>query len=163
MPFITVKIVPPARLVAKRFERLRRKIPLISLQRLYDAAVAIRHVMKEPGKPISHPVHWDSPRQRKAFFATDGFRRGIPTRRTDEYIRAWQVIKIEHGYDVGNPLAHARYIGGTPKSIRRQSRIHRGRWNLLKTTIDRVVGKLPRKVRESLKITARREGFRTKD
>jgi hypothetical protein len=163
MPFITVKIVPPARLVAKRFERLRRKIPLVALKRLYDAAVAIRHTMKEPGAPISYPVHWDSVKQRKAFFASDGFGRGIPTKRTDEYIHAWQVIKIANGYDVGNPLSHARYIGGTPRSIRRQSRIHRGRWNLLKPTIDRVIGKLPKKVRESLKITARREGFRTKD
>jgi len=163
MPFLSIKITPPARLVQKRFERLRRKIPLISRQRMYDTAVAIRKVMKEPGEKPTYPIKWDSVKQRKAFFASDGFGRGIPTKRSGEYTKGWQVIKTETGYDVGNPLAHSKYIGGTARSVRRQSNIHRGRWNLFRDAIDRFIGKLPKKVKESLQTIARQEGFRTKE
>jgi len=162
MPFLSLKITPPAKLVAKRFERLRRKVPLISRKRMYDAAVAIRKIMKQPGKRPTYPIQWDTDRQRKAFFASDGFGRGIPTTRSGEYTKAWEVIKAENGYDVGNPLTHAKYIGGTPRSVNRQSRIHRGRWNLFKEAIDRTIKRLPKKVKESLQQIARQEGFRTK-
>ena len=163
MPFLSIKIIPPATIVAKRFERLRKKIPLVSRQRLYDAAVQIRKTMKEPGKGPVYPIQWDTERQRKAFFATDGFGRGIPTRRSDEYIRGWKVIKQEDGYDVGNPLTHAKYIGGTARSTRRQSKIHRGRWNLFKVVKDKVIKRLPITVKRVLKEIARKEGFGVKD
>lgn len=161
MPFLSIKITPPAKLVAKRLERLRRKIPLISKDRLYRAAVEIRRQMKEPGAPITYPVQWDSEKQRKAFFASDGFGRGIPTKRSGEYTKAWQIIKREDGYDVGNPLAHARYIGGTARS-RRQSRIHKGRWSIFLDVKDRVLAKLPKAVKEALQQIARQEGFKVK-
>ena len=162
MPFLSLKITPPARLIRKRFERLRRQIPLISRKKLYGAAVAIRHEMKQPGAKPDYPIKWDSLKQRKAFFASDGFGRGIPTKRGGEYTKGWQVIRTETGYDVGNPLAHARYIGGTAKNTSRQSRIHRGRWNLFQVVKDKVLAKLQKAVKESLQQLARQEGFRTK-
>lgn len=162
MPFLSVKIIPPAQLIQKRFERLRRQIPLVSRKRMYDAMVAIRHQMKQPGAKPNYPIPWDSPGQQKVFFASDGFGRGIPTRRSNDYIKGWQVIRTENGYDVGNPLAHAKYIGGTARSTSRQSRIHRGRWNLFKVVKDKVIAKLPKAVKESLQQIARQEGFRTK-
>lgn len=162
MPFLSVKLTPPARLVQRRFENLRRKIPLVSRKRMYDAAVAIRHEMKRPGAKPSGPIQWDSPKQRQAFFASEGFGAGIPTKRNSEYIRGWQVIRSENGYDVGNPLAHAKFIGGTARSTRRQSRIHRGRWNLFKVVKDKILAGLPKAVRESLQTIARQEGFGTK-
>jgi len=161
MPFLSLKITPPARLIQKRFENLRRQIPLVSRKRMYDAAVAIRHEMKQPGAKPDYPIPWDSPKQQKAFFASDGFGRGIPTKRSDEYIKGWQVIRAENGYDVGNPLAHAKHIGGTARSTSRQSRIHRGRWNLFKVVKDRVLAKLPKAVKEALQQIARQEGFKT--
>lgn len=163
MPFLSQKITPPATLVARRFERLRKKIPLVSRKRLYDAAVAIRSRMKEPGKKPVHPIQWDTPKQRRAFFASDGFGRGIPTRRSNEYVRNWKIQRQEDGYDVGNPLTHAKYIGGTARSTRRQSRIHRGRWNLFKAVKDKVIKKLPKTVKRVLKEIARQEGFGVKD
>ena len=162
MPFLSVKITPPAGLVQKRFERLRRKIPIVSRKRMYDAAVAIRHEMKQPGAKPEYPIQWDSVKQRKAFFATDGFGRGIPTKRSGETAKGWQVIRTEAGYDVGNPLAHAKFIAGTARSTSRQSRIHRRRWNLFKIVKDKELAKLPKAVKESLQQTARQEGFRTK-
>ena len=163
MPFLSLKITPPSTLVAKRFERLRRKIPIVSRLRLYKAAVAIRHAMKQPGKPPTYPIQWDTPKQRRAFFASDGFGRGIPTKQTGEYTKGWQVIKQVDGYDVGNPLAHSKYIGGSARSKRRQSKIHRGRWPLLVEVKDKVISKLPKAVKRVLKEIARREGFGVKD
>jgi len=166
MPFLSIKITPPARLVARRFERLRRKIPVVSRKRLYDAAVYIRSQMKQEGDPVVYPIRWDSVKQRKAFFASDGFGSGIPTRRSGEYQKNWQVIKSEgdDGYDVGNPLAHSKYIGGTARSVNRQSRIHKGRWPLFKEVIEKALYKYlrPKAIVEVLRTIARNEGFRTK-
>lgn len=162
MPWVSFE-TQGIQLVRKGLERLRRKVPLVSRQRIYDAMVKIRRIMKEPGLPPTYPIHWDSTRQRKAFFATDGFGRGIPTRRTGAYQRAWQIIKTDNGYDVGNPLSHSIYLAGTARSGRRQSRIHRGRWPLFVNAINKVIGKLPRAVREGLKQTARQIGFRVED
>ena len=170
MPWLSIKIDPPAQIVAKRFERLRKAIPLIGRQRMYDAAVAIRKKMKETGKPVTYPIQWDTERQRKAFFATKGtFDRGyngpskIPTKRTGEYTKAWKVIPVEDGYDIGNPLSHSKYIGGSVRSTKRQSRIHRGRWNLFKDVVDSTVKRLPKTVKRYLTQIARREGFRVKE
>jgi len=124
--------------------------------------------MKVPGKKVKYPIKWDTEKQRKAFFASDGFGRGIPTKRTGEYQKGWKVFPVvgspaDVGYDVGNPLSHSKYIGGTARSTRRQSRIHQGRWNLFKEAIDRVVKRLPITMKRSLKLIARQEGFRTKE
>jgi hypothetical protein len=51
---------------------------------------AKRVLRVKPGKP-KYPIKWKSERQRRAFFATDGFGRGIPTKRTDVMIDAWDV------------------------------------------------------------------------
>lgn len=119
--------------------------------------------MKEPGSKSKRPIQWDSTKQRKAYFASDGFGGGIPTKRDGGYTKGWQVIRTVDGYDVGNPLAHAKFIGGTARSTRAQSRIHRGRWNLFKDAITRFIGKLPKAVRTNIAVVARQVGFRTKE
>ena len=47
-------------------------------------------LQQEPG-PVSYPIRWTSERQRKAFFATKGFGRGIPYKRTGKLAKAWVV------------------------------------------------------------------------
>ena len=159
MPWLSLRSNVP--IVQKKFERLRRKIPLISRKRIYDAMVEIRHQMKVPGQKPSYPIQWDSDRQRKAFFASDGFGHGIPTQRSGAYTKAWMVSRVgDQGYDVGNPLAHAKFIGGTARSGRTQSRIHRGRWPLFYLVINSVLVKFPKKVKDSIVTIARHEGFR---
>lgn len=125
--------------------------------------VNIRKAMKQPGSKPTYPIQWDSDRQRKAYFASNGFGGGIPTRRGREYIKGWQVIRTEAGYDVGNPLTHAKYIGGTARSGRTQSKIHRGRWPLFVDAVTKYLGKLPKAVRNGIKTIARHEGFRTSE
>ena len=163
MPWLSLEL-KNAKFVRQGLEKLRRNIPLVGRKRIYDALVEIRRIMKEPGDPVTYPIKWDSTKQRKAFFASNGFGKGIPTVRTGKYQRAWTIHKVGNvGYDLGNPLAHAKYIGGTLRSERRQSKIHRGRWNVLRFAVMGVLGKVPKKVYEVLKLTARQAGFRTKD
>jgi hypothetical protein len=50
-----------------------------------------RTLRREPG-PVVYPFLWASDKQRRAFFATDGFGSGIPYRRTRRYIHSWHVI-----------------------------------------------------------------------
>jgi hypothetical protein len=72
---------------------------------------------KVPARP-SYPIQWASVKQRKAFFASNGFDRGIPTVRTGEYAKAWNVVFQGFGRNDGgviqleNDRPEARYIGG---------------------------------------------------
>lgn len=49
-----------------------------------------RRLAQIPGA-VKYPIRWTSERQRRAFFATDGFGRGIPTRRTGR-VAQWGVF-----------------------------------------------------------------------
>ena len=70
-----------------------------------------------PGKP-NYPIKWASAKQRKAFFASNGFGRGIPTVRTGAYAAAWNVVMQGFGradasvIQLENNRPEARYIGG---------------------------------------------------
>lgn len=48
-----------------------------------------------PG-PAKKPIQWTSEKQRKAFFATDGFGHGIPYKRTGRLPAAWRVETVSH-------------------------------------------------------------------
>jgi hypothetical protein len=130
------------------------RVEKASLLTLYIAAQNVRDEMKEEGKPIVYPVQWDSTAQRKKFFATDGFGRGIPTKRTGGGVNAWKAIRTQDGAETSNPLSHIVFISG-----RRQSRIHRGRWKLFHIAVDFVLSKLPDKLRSNVIATIREQGF----
>lgn len=135
---------------------LANKVVKSALQEVWIAANDINNEMREPGKPIVYPVQWDSEKQRRAFFATDGFGRGIPTKRTGQGVGAWRAIKTENGADVFNPLSHIVFING-----RRQSRIHRGRWKQFHLVVVKVFERLPTNLLLRLKATIEEQGFRT--
>lgn len=156
MPQITLR-VKGAKVVRKGLENLRTKWPLVSRQRLYDAAREIVRRMKKPGKNITYPVQWDSDKQRRAYFATDGFGHGIPYTRTGKHQAGWKVLKTKAGdYIAVNKSLVAKYISGGADGLG-QSKIHEGRWTLLRDAVDIVVRRLPKAVRNSLAIVARRE------
>lgn len=50
---------------------------------------ALARLQQIPGAP-RYPIRWTTERQRKAFFATDGFGRGIPTRRSGQIAGKWK-------------------------------------------------------------------------
>lgn len=53
----------------------------------------IPQLQEEPG-PVVYPIMWTSERQRKAFFATDGFGAGIPTRRAGRTRMGWMLVGL---------------------------------------------------------------------
>lgn len=91
------------------------------LQRAYRGEVqritnkALRELKAQPGPP-RYPIRWKTARQRRAFFATDGFGRGIPTQRTGALSRGWQVDYTQSGLsgqvEIYNDADHARYVQG---------------------------------------------------
>jgi len=59
----------------------------------------LNELQTEPG-PTVHPIEWTSEKQRKAYFATDGFEHGIPYQRTGALAKAWQISKQGFGLNV---------------------------------------------------------------
>lgn len=79
------------------------------------ANAALREITRVPGPPV-YPIRWKSQRQRKAFFASRGFGRGIPTRRNYELLRGWHV-ELEKTPDGGmvsleNPVPYMVFVQG---------------------------------------------------
>lgn len=79
------------------------------------AAQALRALRDIPNKP-RYPIRWTSERQRRAFFASKGFGRGIPTRRTGRIARDWEVVVIASTdgalIALSNPHPEAKFIHG---------------------------------------------------
>lgn len=121
---------------------------------LYEVATAIRDRMREEAPPPKRPIRWDSDKQRRAFFATNGFGGGIPHKRTHKYRNAWTTRRITAGVTLSNKHRAAGAIGGVPKTGW-QSKIHRGTWNYFPKVFAQEIAKLPRIVIENLRIEFR--------
>lgn len=91
----------------------------VLLEEVNDATEdeALAELGFKPGNVV-YPIQWQSERQRRAFFATNGFGAGIPYRRTDDYINAWD-IELRKTSDnridwiISNDDPKARYVGGS--------------------------------------------------
>lgn len=134
-------------------------VPAAGLYGLNATAKRIQRRMKVPGKPITYPVNWDSVRQMIAYFASNGFGEGIPSRRKGRYEEGWQVRGIPNGVELGNRERSARFIGGLPSGNdlspgKKQSNIHKGRWPRLRPVVDEEVKQLPQDVIDRLRIEA---------
>jgi hypothetical protein len=85
----------------RQTQNLRRRI-LVKLQ-------------TEPGSP-RYPIRWKSQKQRRAFFATNGFGGGIPHVRTHGYVNAFEIeiLDTNNGglFQIVNPYPGAQFIGG---------------------------------------------------
>lgn len=62
------------------------------MQEVYDdyKPVILQKLQEIPGAP-KYPLEWTSEKQRRAFFASDGFGRGIGAPRTGEIPQAWDM------------------------------------------------------------------------
>jgi len=119
--------------------------------------------MREPGKPVTYPVQWDSEKQRKAFFATDGFGNGIPYVRKGDYESGWKKAELPNGWSISNDHP-AGAIGGTLKGTSSlfaqggqalsswQSKIHRGRWKSFLVVATQHISEMPKRIIERLKV-----------
>ena len=70
------------RRVLQSGRRLGDYFARLSDRRVREAVEGAREELSIPAPEPTYPIQWDSERQRRAFFATDGFGRGIPTERT---------------------------------------------------------------------------------
>jgi hypothetical protein len=118
---------------------------------LVQLATNVKERMSEEGKPVRYPVQWDSERQRRAFFATNGFGKGIPYRRTNRYRLGWDLERGRFGARLSN-RSPAGAIGGLPSGW--QSRIHRNRWPHLLTVLFDELAQVPADVSNRLKVVA---------
>lgn len=75
----------------------------------------LKQLRTEPG-PVKYPIQWSSDKQRKAYFATNGFGNGIPYKRTGKLVKAWRVefVKSSDGLTLvaENPVKSAKYVIG---------------------------------------------------
>ncbi len=147
-----------AELVRKGLEDLAREIPLISRQRIYELMQDIRDVMRTPGVPPSHPIKWDSDKQRRYVLAMLREADNLPYRRTDATPRAWDIEKTSNGYRLYNPKNWAVYLYGNYEGAR-QSRIHEGRHPLAQETIEIGLSRLPGEIEEHITYYGRTRGF----
>lgn len=79
------------------------------------AAQTLRELKRIPGPP-NYKIRWTSDRQRAAFFASNGFGRGIPTRRKGKIAEDWEVLFIPSDDGailvLSNPHPEAKFIHG---------------------------------------------------
>lgn len=57
-----------------------------------------------------NPYQWQTPRQRRAYFATNGFGKGIPYQRTDTLKNGWKQINKGVSSQVVNDVPYASYV-----------------------------------------------------
>lgn len=131
-----------------------------------ETAAHIVEDMREVGKPVAYPVQWDSDKQRKAFFATNGFGGGIPHVRKNDYVNSWTKTELPNGWEVSAP-SPAGAIGGTLKGASSlfaqggqsfstwQSKIHRGRWKSFLVTAAQQINEMPKRMITKLKIAVK--------
>lgn len=145
---LTVK-TKGAELVRQGLEDLDREIPKIGKRQIYDMMIRARSRLRAPAPRPTYPITWDSDKQRRAFFATDGFGHGIPYRRTGRYEAGWDVIPTPTGYRMENSWSKARYVGGD-YSGQGQSLIHAGRHPLFQNVIEEEIQELPEGIEEAI-------------
>ena len=118
------------------------KLPALALSQLGETVGAIKDDMTEEGSPVTYPIIWDSPRQQAAFFATDGFGKGIPTGRSGQHVGGWLQSSITDGWALSNP-SPAAAISGFYAGEQWQSSIHSGRWLHIATSVAEHLALLP--------------------
>lgn len=146
-------------LVRNGLQNLDAEIPKVSRLAIYRTSQRIQQRMKKIGAKPSYPIRWASVKQLKAFFASDGFRHGIPYRRTGKYPSGWKVIqKGTTGYTVMNDSESAQWIAGNAYG-QRQSSIHAGRWPVFRDEADAEIKNLPAEIEREIVMVARRNGL----
>ena len=132
--------------VVQQIQEFMRSLQTMGEEALFNAATEVQAKMQIEGdsvpiyppawlSPVGGSPSWDSERQKRAFFATGGFGKGIPYQRTGAYEQGWIVNRVDGGAELSNP-SPAGAIGGTPSLEGWQSNIHVGRWNNIYDVLD---------------------------
>lgn len=90
----------------------------------------VADLQQTPGK-VKYPIAWTTEKQRRAFFATDGFGKGIPTKRTGALANAWIVTFHGEGTRfnvvVQNEVPASRFVyGSLAQNLSQAARFQQG-------------------------------------
>lgn len=146
-----------ADIVRQGLEDLSREIPRIGRQRIYEALRHAQGILKSSKSRPGYPIQWDSIKQRKAFFATGGFGRGIPTRRTGASNR-WSLVRSGEGWELSNPADWAGYLYGHYDGGG-QSRIFQADYPLFAEVVENEITALPDDIEQNITWYGRGLGF----
>jgi hypothetical protein len=80
--------------VKKLMRDIPRGVKVAAMEAFTDYIIGdknhgLKHEPSQKEHGPGNPFEWTSEKQRKAFFATDGFGQGIPTVRTHEGVNSW--------------------------------------------------------------------------
>lgn len=112
-------IIKPSNDIIEALQEQMQKTPGLLRTALKRQGTAfkrrINKRLKEEPPPPSYPLRWQSEKQRRAFFATNGFGRGIGAPRTHALARGW-VVNVDRKRDleieVYNRQSYARFVVG---------------------------------------------------
>lgn len=128
--FSRPEIIVPVDVLQLRSEALARSPGLAAIA--FNRNVSrlrqrfVREMATEPGR-IAGKVQWQSEKQRRAFFATNGFGRGIPTIRTHALSKGWKTdlktSAVGGLFTAVNNVPYKRFVQGL-----QAQRMHINRW-----------------------------------
>jgi hypothetical protein len=162
MPWLSIQISSAQ--VERGLAQFAQGLPRAATLPIAKALALALESVSKPAPHPTYPIQWDSPRQRAAYYASGGFGRGIPYRRSGDYGSGWQVqgnISSEgatNGYALINTNERARYVQGDAQGSG-QSRIHRGRWPLVSDVVNAAIANLPDRINAELCAYAQRCGL----
>lgn len=157
MTSFTIKV--HGQLVRQGLENLDAEIPKVGRQRIYLRMLRVKTRLSQSAPKPTYPIDWDSEKQKRAFFATNGFGGGIPYRRKGKLERAWVLTSMENGYRLANEESGAFFVWGDLYKRKSQSRIHAGRWPESKTVVFDELDKLPDEVAADIEAAKKRSGL----
>ena len=154
-----ISIKSHSQLVRQGLQNLADEFPKVGRLQIYQVAQRMKARLAKPGAKPTYPIQWDSEKQRKAYFASGGFGRGIPYTRTNAHVAGWQIIKTDNGYRVENPDPTTQYLNGNAYG-EIKSRIHiKDNWPIFRDVADDEIAALPEAIYEEISIVARRNGM----
>lgn len=146
-------------LVRQGLENFATEIPNVGRQRIYLRMLRVKTTLSQPAPKPGHPIRWDSLKQKRAFFASDGFGRGIPTQRSGRTVRGWQLVRLEDGYRLSNREPGAFFVFGDLFQRKSQSNIHAGRWPATKAVAFHELSQLPQEIQGDIESAKRKAGL----
>lgn len=128
----TIKISPVIKTQdSKRFTKTIWLAVHNANQNYVDHIQAVVRDLAEPPGPVRYPIRWASEKQRKAYFATNGFGKGIPYKRKSqraaaETFKVAYVIKTETeaSFEITNNWSAAQYVWGRFNNTKYQQPFH---------------------------------------
>lgn len=105
-----------------------------------DLAPAVLQNLEIIPGPVKYPIEWTSEKQRRAFFATDGFGHGIPYQRTGKLALAWDFEIEENSAVIRNKAPASPFVYGSlaksnPGGFQQRFHINTG-WQTASNTAD---------------------------